>query len=92
MMNPDDGPALRHMPLPNIISLYFPRENLLIIDRELYDRLSDDQRQQVLRTEKKTLKIYYPPNKPPVITSNQSRPVMRRPQRPAALHRPGAPA
>ena len=35
MMNPDDGPALRHMPLPNIISLYFPRENLLGMSRVL---------------------------------------------------------
>jgi len=58
-----------HMPLPNILSLFFPNQNLLVIDKEHWDRLDDYQRSRVLRTQEKTLEIYYPPNKPPVVTS-----------------------
>jgi hypothetical protein len=74
MFNPDDGPArifryAPRLPLPNVLSLFFKRSNLLIIDRELFDMLSDDQRRRVLRTEEKTLEVRFPPNKPPVIVS-----------------------
>jgi hypothetical protein len=48
--------------------MFFKRSNLLIIDREHWERLSDEQRHLVLRTEEKTLEISFPPNKPPVVT------------------------
>lgn len=72
MFNPDDGPArlfryVEVMPLPHIIALFFARENLLLIDRELFDMLNDDQRRRVLRTEDKVLEISFPPNKPPIV-------------------------
>jgi hypothetical protein len=52
-----------------MLSLFFKRENLLVIDRELFGMLSDDQRHHVLRTEEKCLEVHFPPNKPPAITS-----------------------
>ena len=57
------------MPLPDILSLYFPKQNLLLIDRELYDRLDEEAQRKVLRTAEKTLRVRFPPNHPPVVTS-----------------------
>ena len=73
MMNPEDGRPARLfryvecMPLPDIVSMFFEHQNLLMIDRELYEKLSDDQRHRVLRTEEKTLRVHFPPNRPPVV-------------------------
>ena len=74
MFNPEDGPArlfrwVPSLPLPNMLSLFFKRQNLLVIDKELFDMLSDDQRHRVLRTEEKCLEVHFPPNKPPAITA-----------------------
>ena len=72
--SPDDGrPArlIRYvpvLPLRNMLTLYFKNQNLLLVDREHWERLDDDTRRTVLRTEEKCLCITYPPNRPPVVT------------------------
>jgi len=72
--NPEDGrPArlIRYvpvMPLRNMLTLYFHRQNLLLIDKEHWERLDDTTRHLVLRTEDECLNVNYPPNRPPVVT------------------------
>lgn len=63
---------VNHMPLPNIVAMLFRNENLLLIDREHWDRLDDTTRHRVMRTEEKLLEIEYPPNKPPRVTSRSN--------------------
>ena len=60
------------MPLPNIVSMLFENQNLLMIDRELFDRLDEVQRHRVLRTQEQVLEVVFPPNKPPVVTSRSN--------------------
>ena len=74
MFNPEDGPArvfrwVTHMPVANQLTMYYERENHLMIDKELFERLDDTQRHRVLRSEEQVLMVTFPPNKPPVVTS-----------------------
>lgn len=70
---PDDAPPrlIRYadsMPLPNILSLFFKSTNLLIIDKVHYARLDWIAQHELLRTEQPCMEIYYPPNRPPLVT------------------------
>ncbi|WP_454627710.1 hypothetical protein [Bradyrhizobium cenepequi] len=69
--NPDDGPArlIRFvepgtLPAANFLAVYVESQNLVIIDREHFERLSDYDRRQVLRTQQPYLEIEYPANRP----------------------------
>jgi hypothetical protein len=74
---PDDGRPPRliryapRMPLPDMLTLFFKQQNLLIIDKEHWQQLDDDTRERVLRSEDKCLEVYYPPNKGPVVRPKQ---------------------
>ena len=76
MFNPENGPArlfrwTETMPLPDIVSMYFEQQNLLLIDKEHFEKLSDEQRHILLRTEQQVMKIHYPPNKPPFVSARE---------------------
>jgi hypothetical protein len=49
------------------LSLYDKGANLLIVDRDHFERLSDEDREIVLRTQEPALSIEYPKDKPPRI-------------------------
>lgn len=73
MFNPEGGlPRLFRyvpvMPTPDILTLYFPKQNLLMINKEHWEGLSDEMRHRVMRTEERCLEINYPANRPPVVT------------------------
>jgi hypothetical protein len=55
------------LPGCDLLSLYDRGENLLIVDEDHFKRLSDVEREIVLRTEHSALLIEYPANKPPRI-------------------------
>jgi len=61
---------VEHGTLPNVnlISLYSEASNLLVIDRDHYERIDDTSRHILLRTQKKSVEIYYYANKNPTIT------------------------
>lgn len=70
--NPDGGPAriIRYveagtLPATNLLALYDKSQNLLIIDREYFEKLSDTEQHIVLRTQKSFLEIERRPNKAP---------------------------
>jgi hypothetical protein len=49
------------------LSLYDKSANLLIVDKDHFERLSDEDREAVLRTQEPSLSIEYPTDKPPRI-------------------------
>jgi hypothetical protein len=53
------------LPARDLLSLYDKSANLLIIDRDHFERLSDENREVVLRTQHSALLIEYGENKPP---------------------------
>jgi hypothetical protein len=55
------------LPGCDLLSLYDRSENLLIVDEDHFERLSDVDREIVLKTEHSALLIEYPVNKPPRI-------------------------
>jgi hypothetical protein len=55
------------LPGCDLLSLYDRSENLLIVDEDHFERLSDADREIVLQTEHSALLIEYPANKPPRI-------------------------
>lgn len=55
------------LPGRDLLSLYDKGANLLIVDRDHFERLSDEDREVVLRTQEPALSIEYPTNKPPRI-------------------------
>lgn len=62
--NPDDGPArlFRYvepgtLPGANLLAIYVKHQNLLIIDRELFNQLTDTERHLVLRTQEPSLEV-----------------------------------
>jgi len=62
--NPDDRPArlFRYMepgamPGDNLLTLYYEEQNLLIINREEFEKLTDFEQKQVLRTQQPCLTI-----------------------------------
>jgi hypothetical protein len=57
------------LPARDLLSLYVESSNLLIVDRDHFERLSDENREIVLRTQEPALLIEYPANKPPRIKS-----------------------
>ena len=68
--NPDDGPArlFRYvepgtLPADNLLAILIKEKNLLIIDREYFERLSDTEQHLVLRTQRPFLEISFPPNR-----------------------------
>jgi hypothetical protein len=74
--NPDDGPArlFRYvapgtLPAANLLAIYDKTKNLLIIDREHFERLSDVERHRVLRTQRSYLEVIYEKNRPPAIAA-----------------------
>ena len=65
--NPDDGPArlMRYvepgtLPGANLLAIYDKAQNLLIIDRELFERLTETERSITLRTQQSFLEIELP--------------------------------
>jgi hypothetical protein len=74
--NPDDRPPrlIRYveagtLPAANLLSLYDKKANLLIIDREYFDRLNEYEQRTVLRTQRSYLEIEHLPNKAPRIAA-----------------------
>jgi len=71
--NPDDGrPArlIRYvpvMPTKNMLTLFFHRQNLLLIDKEHFERLDDTTRHLVLRSEDKCLEVRYANGRNPTV-------------------------
>jgi hypothetical protein len=55
------------LPARDLLALYDKSTNLLIVDKDHFERLSDEDREVVLRTDDSALLIEYPPNKPPRI-------------------------
>jgi len=55
------------LPGCDLLSLYDRGENLLIVDADHFERLSDVDREIVLQTECSALLIEYPANRPPRI-------------------------
>lgn len=62
--NPDDGPPrlIRFvepgtLPDKNLLAIYVKSDNLLIVDRKLYDTLSPVQQKLTLRTHKSSLTV-----------------------------------
>jgi len=62
--NPDDGPPrlMRYvepgtLPGTNLLAIYDKAQNLLIIDRELFERLTDTERSITLRTTQSFLEV-----------------------------------
>jgi hypothetical protein len=53
------------LPARDLLSLYDKSANLIIIDRDHFERLSDENREIVLRTQHSALLIEYGENKPP---------------------------
>lgn len=71
-MNPDDGlPRLFRyvepgtLPAKNLLALYDKGQNLLIIDRDYFSKLSETEQHLVLRTQRPFLEIEQRPNKAP---------------------------
>jgi hypothetical protein len=74
--NPDGGPAriFRYvepgtLPSSDLLAIYDKTQNLLLIDREHFERLSDIERHLVLRTHRPFLEIRYEKNRPPAIAA-----------------------
>lgn len=70
--NPDNRPArlFRYvepgtLPAANLLAVYVESQNLLIIDREHFERLSDINRHLLLRTHSPYVEIAYEANRPP---------------------------
>jgi hypothetical protein len=64
VLNPTDGPPrlIRYvapgvLPSDDIVSLFNPQQNLLLIDKDNFDRLTPAQRQLVLHTTDLTVEI-----------------------------------
>jgi hypothetical protein len=55
------------LPVRDLLALYDKSANLLIVDKDHFERLSDEDREVVLRTQESALMIEYPVNKPPRI-------------------------
>ncbi|MGY4366107.1 hypothetical protein ACVW1A_002172 [Bradyrhizobium sp. LB1.3] len=55
------------LPGRDLLSLYDRSANLLIVDRDHFDRLCDEDREVVLHTQEPALLIEYLANKPPRI-------------------------
>lgn len=62
--NPDDGPPriIRYvepgtLPGKDLLSIYDPTQNLLIINKELFERLSATDKSQVLRTHRTSITV-----------------------------------
>lgn len=69
--NPDDGPAriIRYvepgtLPAANLLAIYDKSQNLLIIDRDHFERLDWIDKHLTLRTHKPFLEIEYEANRP----------------------------
>jgi len=60
------------LPARDLLSLYDKSANLLIIDRDHFERLSDENREVVLRTQHSALLIEYGENKPPRVIVDTS--------------------
>jgi len=56
------------LPHPKLISLFSEQSNLLVIDRDHYERITPDQRHSLLRTQKKVVEIQYYETRNPTIT------------------------
>lgn len=60
------------LPGLDLLSLYDKSANLLIIDRDHFERLSDENREMVLRTQHSALLIEYRENEPPRVNVDTS--------------------
>ena len=60
------------LPARDLLALYDKSANLLIVDKDHFERLSDEDREVVLRTQESALMIEYPVNKPPRIRTQRS--------------------
>lgn len=63
---PDDGPPRLEryveagtMPGKDLVALFDPKTNLLVINRELFDRLQKTDQHRVLRTQKTSLSVSF---------------------------------
>jgi hypothetical protein len=76
VFNPDDGPAriMRYvepgsLPGSDTLAILDKSKNLLLIDRELFDRLDEIDKHQVLRSRTAVLKIIYRPRQAPTFVA-----------------------
>lgn len=72
--NPDGRPArlMRFvapgtLPAANLLAIYDYSQNLVIIDREHFDRLTEWDRRETLRTHHPYLEVIYEKNRPPMV-------------------------
>lgn len=56
------------LPNPKLISLFSEASNLLVIDRDHYERIDSTLQHKLLRTQEKAVEIHYYANRNPTIT------------------------